>query len=59
MGQYGHFTLVWVSWYETNVFRELTGCQRDTPGFWGVTIQVDNVENSLKIKEPTINQTQL
>ena len=27
------FTHVWVSRYETKVFRELTGCQRDTPGF--------------------------
>ena len=34
MGQYGHFTLVWVSRYETKVFRGLTGCQRDTSGFW-------------------------
>ena len=34
MGQYGHFTLVWVSWYETKVFHGLTGGQRDTPGFW-------------------------
>ena len=38
MGQYGHFTLVWVSRYETKVFRGLTGCQRDTPSFGGVTI---------------------
>ena len=33
IGQYSHFTLVWVSWYETKVFRRLTGGQRDTPGF--------------------------
>ena len=27
------FTHVWVSCYETKVFRGLTGCQQDTPGF--------------------------
>ena len=26
------FTHIWVSWYETKVFRELTGCQWDTLG---------------------------
>ena len=30
MGQYGHFTLVRVSWYEIKVFCGLTGDQRDT-----------------------------
>ena len=31
MGQYDHFTLVWVSWYEIKVFCGLMGGQRDTP----------------------------
>ena len=28
------FTHVHVSSYETQIFRRLTGCQRDTSGFW-------------------------
>ena len=31
MGQYDHFTLVWVSWYEIKVFCGLMSGQRDTP----------------------------
>ena len=40
MGQYGHITLVWVSWYETKVFHGLIGCQRDTPVLGRHRIQV-------------------
>ena len=31
MGQYSHFTLLWVSWYDIKVFYGLTVGQRDTP----------------------------
>ena len=36
MGQCGYFTHVWVSGYETQVFRRLT-VVNGTPGIWGVT----------------------
>ena len=36
MGQCDHFTHVWVSCYETQVFRRLT-VVNGTPGIWGIT----------------------
>ena len=39
MGQRGHFTHVWVSWYEIQIFRMLT-VVNGTLGIWGVTLMV-------------------